>query len=514
VDNGRSGSAKSGWAVLIQGSRIAAIGPEAALRQQHPAAKTVSLPGGTLLPGLIDGHVHVESVGAIQREVRLERVQSPGEALRKIRSWANDHPDGWILGRGWDQNRWSSKAFPQASDLDAAIGDRPAALTRVDGHAVWANSAALKFAGITRDTQDPSGGRIVRDGNGEPTGVLVDAAMDLLTSKIPSPAPAEREARILDGLHQMKEFGFTAVADMGVDQVGLAIYRRLEAIGALPIRVFAYLANDPALMKVELAKPRKRDLAFFQVQGVKFYLDGALGSRGARLLAPYSDAPNQQGLWVTQPSAVRTGTAATLAAGYQPAIHAIGDAANRAALDLLKGLPRGPLPPRIEHAQIVEKGDAKRFGATGAVASVQPVHCASDHPWTPDRLGPARVGEAYPWRTFLGGGALLAFGTDAPNDDLNPYAGLAAAETRQDGENQPTGGFLPEHRLTRGEAIRGFTWGNGKALGTGQLGALKPGAVADLLWVEADLSKIAPAVLRKLRPGRLWVNGAEVPLTR
>jgi predicted amidohydrolase YtcJ len=299
---------------------------------------------------------------------------------------------------------------------------------------------------------------------------------------------------------------------MGIDKEGLEIYRRLESSGSLPIRIFAYLSHDPVLMKAELAKPRKRELGFFQVQGVKFYLDGALGSRGARLLAPYSDAPGQQGLWVTQPSLVRIAVGQTLRAGYQPAIHAIGDAANRAALDLLKGLPKGSLKPRIEHAQIVEATDAQRFGTLGAIASVQPIHCASDHPWTPARLGPARIKEAYPWRTMLQGGALLALGTDAPNDDLNPYAGLAAAETRQDAEDQPSGGFLPEQRLTREEALRGFTWANGRALGAQGLGVLRSGAVADLLWVEADLSKINTPTLRKLRPGRLWVNGLEVKL--
>ena len=512
VDNGKSAAEKPGWAVLVQGSRIQAVGPEATLRQEHPEAQIISLPGGTLLPGLIEGHTHVEEVGTLHREVGLERVSGPGEALRKIRAWANDHPEGWILGRGWDQNRWGSKNFPRASDLDAAIGSRPAALTRVDGHAMWVNTAALNLAGITRETPDPAGGQILRNGQGEPNGILLDSAVELVKAKIPHPSGTEREARVLDGLHQMKEFGYTTVVDMGIDKEGLEIYRRLESSGTLPIRVFAYLSHDPVLMKAELAKPRERDLGFFQVQGVKFYLDGALGSRGARLLTPYSDAPGHHGIWVTQPSLVKIGVTQTLRAGYQPAIHAIGDAANRAALDLLKGLPKSTLLPRIEHAQIVEAGDAKRFGALGAIASIQPIHCASDHPWTPALLGPARVKEAYPWRTFLQGGALLALGTDAPNDDLNPYAGLAAAETRQDADGQPAGGFLPEHRLTREEALRGFTWANGRALGAHDLGILRAGAVADLLWVEADLSKISAPALRKLRPGRLWVNGLEVKL--
>lgn len=513
VDDGKVAAAKAGWAVLVQGARIQGVGIEAELRRAHPEAQIVSLPGGTLLPGLIEGHTHVEGVGTLHRTIDLQRMASPGEALRKIRTWANTQPEGWILGRGWDQNRWGAKTFPRASDLDAAIGDRPAALTRVDGHALWVNSAALKLAGITRDTPDPAGGRILRDGHGDATGILVDAAVDLVRAKIPPPGAAEREARLLDGLHQMKEFGYSSVVDMGIDPEALAIYRRLEAAGRLPIRVFAYLAHDPALMKTELAKPRERDLDFFQVQGVKFYFDGALGSRGARLLAPYDDAPGQMGLWVTQPGVVKAGVVQTLRAGYQPAIHAIGDAANRAALDLLKTVPRGPLPPRIEHAQIMEASDARRFGALGAVASVQPVHCASDHSWTPERLGPTRVQEAFPWRTLLQGGALLALGTDAPNDELNPYVGLASAETRQDGEGHPAGGFLPEHRLTRPEALRGFTWSNGRALGRRDLGLLRTGAAADLLWVEAQLSGINTTALRQLRPGRLWVNGVEVRLS-
>jgi predicted amidohydrolase YtcJ len=287
---------------------------------------------------------------------------------------------------------------------------------------------------------------------------------------------------------------------------------------ALPIRVFAYLAHDHELMIRELKQPRAKQASFFQVQGVKFYMDGALGSRGARMLAPYADEPSTSGLWVTEPAKVAQDAAITLKAGYQPAIHAIGDAANRAALDLLaaarkKG--RGALPPRIEHAQIVTAEDAARFGREGVVASVQPVHCTSDHGWTPARLGPERLNEAFPWRSFARGGALLAFGSDAPVEDANPFQSLAAAETRQDPEGDPPGGFLPDQRLTRVEAVRAYTAGNAAALGRAkELGVLQKGALADLLWVQADLGAITPEALRKLKPGRLWVNGVEVALAR
>jgi predicted amidohydrolase YtcJ len=236
------------------------------------------------------------------------------------------------------------------------------------------------------------------------------------------------------------------------------------------------------------------------------------------MLAPYADEPTTKGLWVTDPAKVAADAAITLRAGYQPAIHAIGDAANRAALDLLEAAMkkhRGTLPPRIEHAQIVTAEDAARFGRLGVVASVQPVHCTSDHSWTPARLGPERVSEAFPWRRFVEGGALLAFGSDAPVEDANPFISLAAAETRQDPQGDPPGGFLPEQRLSRYEAVRAYTTGNATALGhTKELGTIQKGAVADILWVQVPLAEITSESLRKVKPGRLWVNGVEASLTR
>lgn len=507
---------RQGQALAVRKGRILAVGTPEVLAKAHPKARRVDLAGGTLMPGLIEGHAHVGGLGALSRKADLTGTGSLAEALARARTWADAHPQGWLLGRGWDQNRWAAKTFPRAQDLDAFTGSRPAFLQRVDGHAAWVNSAALALAGIGPDTPDPEGGRILKDVHGRPTGILLDAAMDLVQQRMPRPSPAEVEARLKAGLEALRAQGFTAVADMGVDGPELAAYRRLAAAGPLPIRVFAYLVHDHALMLKELRHPRPKPLSFFQVQGVKFYLDGALGSRGARMLEPYADEPATKGLWVTDPAKVGADAAITLRAGYQPAIHAIGDAANRAALDLLETALRkgkGALPPRIEHAQIVTAGDAARFGKLGVVASVQPVHCTSDHAWTPARLGPARADEAFPWRSFAQGGALLAFGSDAPVEDPNPFLGLAAAETRQDPEGRPPGGFLPAQRLTRLEALRAYTAGNAAALGRAKdLGALQKGAVADLLWVQARLADLGPESLRKLKPGRLWVNGVEVPL--
>lgn len=514
TDQGR----RLGQAVVTRGGRILAVGPADSLLKAHPKARPVDLPGGTLLPGLIEGHAHVGGLGALSRKVDLTGLDGLPETLQRIREWSSAHPQGWLQGRGWDQNRWPAKAFPRALDLDALVGARPAFLQRVDGHAAWVNTAALAVAGIGPQTPDPEGGRILKDAYGRPNGILLDAAMDLVAKHIPQPTDAELASQLKAGLLSLRAEGFTAVADMGVDGRELTAYRRLASAGALPIRVFAYLAHDHTLMLKELKQGRPKKLSFFQVQGVKFYLDGALGSRGARLSAPYADEPGTSGLWVTDPVKVALDAAITLRAGYQPAIHAIGDAANHTALDVLatamkKG--RGALPPRIEHAQIVTAEDAARFGKLGVVASIQPVHCTSDHSWTPARLGPARLDEAFPWRSFANGGALLAFGSDAPVEDANPFVSLAAAETRQDPDGNPPGGFLPGQRLTRLEAIRAYTAGNAAALGRAKdLGTLRKGAVADLLWVQAPIGEITPEALRKVKPGRLWVNGVEVVQAR
>ncbi|HJW34631.1 MAG TPA: amidohydrolase [Holophagaceae bacterium] len=503
---------RTGQAVVVKGHKILAVGPEATMAKAHAKAKVVELKGGTLLPGLIEGHAHVGGLGKLKAQVDLVGCQDLPEALGRVREWSAAHPQGWVVGRGWDQNRWPSKAFPAKGDLDRLTGTRPAVLFRVDGHALWANSAALDLAGIDKDTPDPEGGRILRNEAGLPTGILVDNAMNLVEKVLPTPSAAEVEGTLVAGLKALRAEGFTAVCDMGITAADLAAYRHLATAGTLPIRVFAYLSHDRDLMLKELRAPRPKATGWFQIQGVKFYMDGALGSRGARLLAPYADAPETQGLWVTDPALVARDAAITLRSGYQPAIHAIGDAANRAALDLLSQARRkaqNHVLPRIEHAQIVTAEDAARFGSIGVVASVQPVHCTSDHSWTPRRLGPERTPEAFPWRRFLDGKALLAFGSDAPVEDANPFISLAAAQTRQDPDGNPPGGFLPDQRLTPDEALMAYTAWNAKALGHADLGVIRAGAVADLLWVEVALPTADAAALRKLRPGRLWVNGLE-----
>lgn len=515
VDDGQNARAVAGQALLVKGGRITAMAPEAQLVKRFPKAHRIELPGGTLLPGFIEGHAHVESLGRLQAKVDLRAQPSLEAALNRVKAWAGQQLEGWITGRGWDQNLWPGKSFPDAKALDAITGDRPAALRRVDGHALWVNTAALALAGIAPTTPDPEGGKILRDAHGQATGVLLDNAMELVERHQPAPTFDQREAWVKVGLHSLQGLGFSSVCDMGGDAVSLKIYRKLAQGKALPIRVFSYFDFDPQLALKELKAPREGQLSFFQVQGTKHYFDGALGSRGARMTAPYADAPETWGLWVTTPDQLGRDAALVLRAGYQPAAHAIGDAANHAALTALGGALRGTrstLAPRLEHAQIVAPEDALAMGKAGLVASVQPMHLADDHAWTPARLGANRVGEAFPWRHFLTGGARVVFGSDAPIADANPFQALATAETRQDPKGQPPEGFVPEQRLSRVEALRAYTLDSARVLGRPELGRLKVGAVADLLWVEAPLAELSSTALRGLRPGRLWVNGIEVAL--
>ena len=518
LDNGHRGRFVEGQAVVLAGGRIAAVGAADTLARRYPRATRVVLKGGSLLPGFIESHAHVGELGAMARQADVTGLRSEAEVLAAVKAWCAANPKGWVRARGWDQNLWPGQAFPTLKELDALTGGRPAYLERVDGHAVWVNSAALKVAGITKDTPDPSGGRILRDAEGNPTGVLVDVAKDLMDRHLPRPTLEEAEANLLAGLRKLEALGFTSADDLDVPALDIQAYRALQAKGKLPIRVFAYVHHDDAAaVKAELARPRAKALSFFQVQGVKFYMDGALGSRGARLLAPYADEPSSSGLWVMDPARVRRDALAVMRAGYQPALHAIGDAGNRAALDLLeadlKALGRAPsAPPRIEHAQIVTDEDAARFGKLGVIASVQPMHCTDDHAWTPTRLGADRVREAYPWRRFLEGGAIVCFGSDAPIADANPFMAIPAAETRQDASGDPAGGFNGDQRMTREEGLRAYTLAGAQALGrAGQLGRLAPGEAADLVWVDADLGAVSPEDMRRLKPGRLWVAGAEPP---
>lgn len=491
--------------VLARGQGIA---------KDFPEASKIDGMGRTLLPGLIDGHGHVLGLGQNLSQVDLRESSSEAQAVAKTAAFAKANPQAqWILGRGWNQVLWPSQQFPGKQLLDEVIKDKPVWLSRVDGHAGWANSKALQLAGISKDSIDPPGGQIVRDANGEPTGVLIDNAMLMLEKQIPAINEAERVSALNAAFNHLLSLGITSTHDAGIDAANLATYQQLREAKQLPLRLYPMLsATDPALESWLKAGPIDDPLDFLDVRSVKIYGDGALGSRGAALLAPYSDKPKEKGLLVTQPDKLTAVMKLTIDAGFQANVHAIGDYANQLALDRFESLQteaqRKAGRHRIEHAQIVAPKDLPRFAALHVLPSMQPTHATSDKNMAGDRLGVARLRGAYAWRSLVDDGNRIVGGSDYPVELANPFFGIHAAVTRQDQQNQPAGGWLPEQKLTLVEALRSFTVD--AAYGAFQdqtMGSLAPGMWADFILVDRDIVKVAPEQLWQTKVLATYVGG-------
>lgn len=491
--------------VLARGQGIA---------KDFPEASKIDGQGRTLLPGLIDGHGHVLGLGQNLSQVDLRESSSEAQAVAKTAAFAKANPQAqWILGRGWNQVLWPSQQFPAKHLLDEVIKDKPVWLSRVDGHAGWANSKALQLAGISKDSIDPQGGQIVRDANGEPTGVLIDNAMLMLEKQIPAINEAERVSALNAAFNHLLSLGITSTHDAGIDAANLATYQQLRQAKQLPLRLYPMLsATDPALEAWLKAGPVDDPLDFLDVRSVKIYGDGALGSRGAALLAPYSDKPKEKGLLVTQPDKLTAVMKLTIDAGFQANVHAIGDYANQLALDRFESLQtevqRKAGRHRIEHAQIVAPKDLPRFAVLHVLPSMQPTHATSDKNMAGARLGVARLRGAYAWRSLVDDGNRIVGGSDYPVELANPFFGIHAAVTRQDQQNQPAGGWLPEQKLTLVEALRSFTVD--AAYGAFQdqtMGSLAPGMWADFILVDRDIVKVAPEQLWQTKVLATYVGG-------
>lgn len=490
-------------ALAVRTGVVIAVGDVASIEAfRGPKTKVLEWPGAFAVPGLIDAHGHMSSLGSAIDEIDLRGVGSPDEVAALVAKRMADRPgDGWIIGQNWDQSLWPGKEFATSEPLDRVAPNRPVWLTRVDGHAGWANREAMRRAGLDAGTQPPSDGQIIRDAQGQPTGVFIDGAMGLVARAIPAPSREDVTRRLLAAQEMALAAGLTGVHDAGLSALEIDVYRQLDREGRLRIRIYG-MAAPPAggearfvtEHKPEPFQPGRR----FELRAIKLFADGAMGSRGALLFEPYADDPANTGLPLIAPDVLEATTTAALQNGWQVCTHAIGDRGNALVLDAYaaarKAVPGSHDPRlRIEHAQVVRRADVARFRELGVIASMQPAHAGTDQRWADARLGEARAQGAYAWRWFLDEQVRVAFGSDFPVEIVRPFWGLFAAVTRQNEKGEPPGGWRPEQKLTLEEALRGHTAGSAyAAFAEDRLGVLRPGLRADLSIVDRVLFEASP----------------------
>jgi len=485
------------------------------LKDSSKGLEVIDGQGKFMLPGLIDAHGHIQGYGKALSNVDLTISKSAEHAAELVAEYAKKNPEQeWVLGRGWNQVLWTKNRFPNAETLDNAVPGKPVALNRIDGHAMWANSEALKRAGISKDSLDPAGGEIIRDENGNPTGVLIDNAMNMVTRALPKQSMEERIFYIQKSLKALAAEGLTSVHDAGISPAEVQAFKIIADQGELDVRVYGMLAVTSKGYAEYISKGTEPSLYDDRLsfRSIKIQIDGALGSRGAALDQPYSDRPDSSGLLLHTEEQTEALTIEAMEHGFQVNTHAIGDRGNRLLLDIFSKYPkhRG-LRNRVEHAQIVHVEDIPRFKALDVIPSMQPTHATSDKNMAKDRLGEKRLAGAYAWRKFLKQGSPIASGSDFPVEPANPFFGLHAAVTRQDRENQPLGGWRPEDKMTREEALRSFTL---DAAYSGHqenvLGSLEKGKWADFIILEEDYFAVAEENIWKIKVLETWQAGKKV----
>jgi len=513
-------------ALAVKGGRIVFVGSTTDARTQFAgAAQTIDAAGKTVLPGIIDAHGHLMSLGESFLKLDLRGVETPEEVARRVKEKANNLPPGeWILGWGWDEGKWAAN-YPNHQLLTTAAPTNPVFLTGLHSFAAWANKRALLVAGINKNTPDPENGKILRDQAGEPAGILTNRAQELVASHI-TPLDLESVKIALElAARECLKNGLTSVHEAKVTPVMLQAFRDMIKKGRLPLRFYAMLdgANrsfiDEWLKRGPEIDPQHR----LTIRSVKLFADGALGSRGASMFEPYDDAPNTKGVITTTEADIYTLTRSCLDRGFQVATHAIGDAANHQVLDAYEkalkqtsGAENSSTDPRarndarlrVEHAQVLAPGDIPRFAQLGVIASMQPTHCTSDMPWAEKRIGAARIKGAYAWRSVLKTGAHVPISSDFPGESLNPFLGIYAAVTRQDPQGNPAGGWYPEQRMTLAEALNGYTVEAAYAeFEEKQKGSIETGKLADFIVISGDPTAIPPKELLRISVLQTFIEG-------
>ncbi|MGY8782122.1 MAG: amidohydrolase [Fidelibacterota bacterium] len=453
------------------------------------SGKRIDLKGGWVYPGFIDSHMHLTGLGWSLESVDLVGTTSKLDALKKIKEGIKNTPKGtWVLGRGWDQNDWSKSEYPKATDLDLISMDHPMIFRRIDGHAAWTNTLAMKLANISENTVDVNGGIIIRDDIGYPTGIFIDNALDLIESQIPEKTEQDIYRQIIKAQTMLNKFGITSIHDAGTSKKEIKILKKMIKNEELSIRVYTMLNNNPKDYDSFLESGPEIENPFIKVQSIKIYLDGALGSRGAALLEPYSDSPSENGLLIIKPSEHKSLVKKFSKSGFQVNTHGIGDRAIRIILDNYEEVANTKIRNRIEHSQIVHPDDVPRFKELNVIPAMQSTHCTSDMPWVEERIGLERMHEAYPWKSFIKLNIPVPGGSDAPIESPNPIEGIYASVTRKDKNGLPEKGWYSEQKMTLKEAIKSYTeWGAYASYEEKIKGKIKENFYADFTVLDQEL---------------------------
>lgn len=489
-------------ALAVSGSRVQFVGSvNEAMLLRGPATKVIDAAGKTVIPGMIDAHAHLFGLGEFLRSIDLKDTRSYQEIVNLVAARVGQSSSGaWIVGRGWDQNKWGNTAFPTHEALTRISPNNPVVLERIDGHALLVNAAAMKAAGVTAATKDPAGGRIERGANNEPTGVFVDNAMSLIERVQPPLSHDEAKAATLAAIAESNRYGLTGLHDPGEPENVLDVFEELAKANTFSLRVYAMISDDSAAIDHYFKRGPQSDLydSHLWIRAIKLYADGALGSRGAAMLDPYSDDLKNVGLLKSTQAHLTDVSTRALQHGFQVATHAIGDRGNRVALDsyeaALKAAPTVDHRFRVEHVQILDHADVPRFAKLGVIPSMQAVHATSDMYWAPNRIGYARTLGAYAWRSLLETGVIIPNGSDFPVERVNPLYSFHAAVARQDDNNWPPGGWFPEQIMTREEALKSITiWPAFAGFQEKELGSLAVGKFADFVILDRDIMTVPAA---------------------